>query len=118
MDYAALASRAASLLASYGQSMVLARTTKGTHDFSSGTPAAGSVQTWTGSGVELEFGNHAVDGTLIKFGDKRILLSAPSVAQPKEGDTLTFSGAAWRVQDAKIVKPGTVAVLYDVQVRK
>lgn len=118
MDYAALASRAAALLASYGQGMVLTRITKGAHDPGTGTPTAGVTQTWTGSGVELEFDNRTIDGTLIKAGDKRILLSAPNVAQPKSGDTLTFGGETWRVQDAKIIKPGTTSVLYDVQVRK
>jgi hypothetical protein len=118
MDYAALASRAGALLAKYGQGMVLARTTKGARDISTGTPAAGSTETWTGSGIEIEFDNRSIDGTMVKVGDKRILLSAPSVAQPKSGDTLTYAGETWRVEQAKIIKPGTVAVLYDVQVRK
>ena len=118
MDYAALASRAGALLAKYGQSMVLARVTKGARDISTGTPATGSTETWTGSGIEIEFSQGAFNGTLIKQGDKRILLSAPSVATPKNGDTLTYAGETWRVEQAKIIKPGTVAVLYDVQVRK
>jgi hypothetical protein len=61
-----------------------------------------------------------IDGTLIRVGDKRALVSPVGLTvDPKPGDTLTdAAGAQFQVVDAKVTEPAGTAVLWTLQVRK
>lgn len=117
-DYAAAAADAAELLAEFGATVTVTRTTAGTYDPDTGTTGAGASQTWTPSGVKLEYSASAVDGTHILSGDQRVYMSAVPGLDPKAGDTVTLGAEVWRVVISRTLAPAGVAVLLDVQVRK
>lgn len=68
-------------------------------------------------GVMSDYAAVQIDGTLIKHGDRRILLLANSIAGlvvPKQHDKITAEGQTWRVVD---VTRDPVAATYELQVR-
>jgi len=117
-DYAGLAADAASLLAEFGATVTVTRATAGTYDPDTGTTGAGTSQTWTPSGVKLDYSANEINGTLILAGDQRVYMSAVSGLDPKAGDTVTLGAEVWRVVASRTLAPAGVAVLLDVQVRK
>ena len=117
-DYAGLAADAASLLAEFGAPVTVTRTTAGAYDPDTGTTGAGTSQTWTPSGVKLEYSANEINGTLILAGDQRVYMSAAPGLDPKAGDTVTLGAEVWRVVASRTLAPAGVAVLLYVQVRK
>jgi len=117
-DYAEIAATAAELLSEFGAEVTVARTTPGARDADTGTLAAGSTQTWTPSGVKLDYSQREIDGTHILSGDQRVYMSAVSGLDPKPGDVVTLSSESWRVVKSRTLAPAGLAVLLDVQVRK
>lgn len=117
-DYADMATTAAELLAEFGATVTVTRTTPGARDADTGTLAAGATQTWTPAGVKLEYSQREIDGTQILAGDQRVYMSAVSGLDPKPGDVVTLGAEAWRVVKSRTLAPAGVTVLLDVQVRK
>lgn len=117
-DYDKSAATASRLLAKFGATVTVTRTTPGAYDPATGTDAAGSAQTWTPAGVRLEYSQREIDGTNIKAGDQRVYMSAVAGLDPQPGDTVTLGGEAWRVVTSRTLAPAGIAVLLDVQVRR
>lgn len=68
-------------------------------------------------GIMSDYSAVQIDGTLIKHGDRRILLLASKIADaavPKQSDKITAEGQTWRVV---YVTRDPVAATYDLQVR-
>lgn len=107
------------LLSQFGQSCVLGSVTDGTYD-----PATGSASPTTASqpvtAAMFDYPQRFVDGTLIRTGDKRALVSPVGLTvEPKPGDTLTdAAGKVHQVVDAKATAPAGTVVLWTLQVRK
>lgn len=85
-----------------------------------------------GSGVLESYSAHSIDGSLIKSGDRKFLLSAleftstgallspvTALAEPTIDETvLTFGGGAkWRVKQCDPLSPAGLAILYTLQLR-
>lgn len=81
----------------------------------------GNVQTlWnldtTGIGIQTEYSNMSIDGTLIKKQDKKIIVT--NINQPDEGDKLKIDNVFWNIIDINELKPASSVVLYKIQVRQ
>lgn len=116
-DYANSAATALRLLTRFGRPVTVTRETPGAYDPATGTDAAGTSQTWTPSGVKLEYTQREIDGTNIKAGDQRVYMSAAAGLDPQPGDAVTLGAEVWRVVKSSTLAPAGVAVLLDVQVR-
>lgn len=117
-DYDDAAATADELLAEFGQSCVLGSVTDGEYDPATGT--AGPVSTpHAVTAALLAYPQKFIDGTLIRVGDKRALVSPIGLTvAPKPGDTLTdAAGAVLNVVDAKETAPAGTVVLWTLQVR-
>lgn len=68
------------------------------------------------SAVESEFPSSVVDGTLIRRGDKRMIVEGGKV-EPKADDTLTINGVPHQVMSVRGVSPAGVGIIYIVQAR-
>jgi hypothetical protein len=115
LDWDDLATDVDDLLAEF-QEITLTRTAA-TYDpatSSTGTPTE-TVQ--TGSGAEIEYDSRDIDGTLVKVGDKKLLLSAVDFTEPQAGDVVTVGANTYTVIRCKPTNPAGTAVLYQVQVR-
>jgi hypothetical protein len=122
-DYAEMAESANESLAEFGQAVTLTHTVAGTYD-----PATGGVTNTTsvqyGTGAMTEWDSRQIDGSLIKIGDRHLLLSPLNTAgaaltAPVLGDTITDAAGVIYTLTAplKILAPAGVAVLYDVNLR-
>lgn len=116
-DYGKTAATAARLLARFGAPVTVTRVTPGAYNPDTGSNAAGSTQTWSPSGVKLDYTQREIDGTSIKAGDQRVYMSAVAGLDPQAGDSVTLGAETWRVVKSRTLAPAGVAVLLDVQVR-
>lgn len=116
--YDEVAEVADELLAEFGQPCVLISTVNGDYDPSTG---GGSVTTTTQpvTAAIFDYPQRFIDGTMIRTGDKKVLVSPVGMTGAKPGDVLTdAAGAAFSVVDAKAVAPAGITVLWILQVRK
>jgi len=111
------------LLLGKGQTVTLTHVVPGTYD-----PATGGVTNTTttqaGTGAVMEWDARQVDGTLIKIGDKQLLLSPLNTAgaaltAPALGDTVTdAAGVVYTlVAPLNTLSPSGTAVLYTCNMR-
>lgn len=111
------------LLLGKGQTVTITHVVPGVYD-----PATGGVTntetTQTGTGAVIEWDARQIDGTLVRVGDRRLLLSPLNTAgaaltAPVLGDTVTdAAGVVYTlVAPLKTVSPAGTAVLYDCNMR-
>lgn len=69
--------------------------------------------------VFLNYKADDVDGTGIRQGDQKVLMSAMNVLIPaKLTGTIVRDGEAWSIVQIKILNPGGTRIIYTAQVRK
>jgi hypothetical protein len=120
--YTRLQNTAQKLLKGKGQSLTLTKITAGTYNPSTGGVTGGTTSTQLAYGAVFEYGNKNIDGTLIKVGDKQLLLSAfktdgTALTAPVVNDTVTIGGTTYTITQAKSSAPAGTVVLYDCNVR-
>jgi hypothetical protein len=105
-----------------GLELTLKRTTQGAYDPSAGgsTP---SIEAFAGSGFRENYKQSDIDGTRIKQGDFKILISpllldGSDMPQPKSLDTIAFDGDTYTVQSVDPWNYAGLAVGFSVQARK
>jgi hypothetical protein len=112
---------AQNLLKGKGQTIML--TYQGSSSYNTSTGGA-TISTSTASvyGAVFEYGNKNIDGTLIKVGDKQLLLSAlntagTAITAPVVNDTVTINSVAYTITQVKTLSPAGTVVLYDCNIR-
>ncbi|MFZ6773032.1 hypothetical protein ACO0LB_10000 [Undibacterium sp. SXout7W] len=114
--YEEAASDADELLAEFGQRVTIKRITSG--DYDPATSAASIATTLQmGTAVILDFGIKDIDGTLIKTGDKRMLLSAIGITPPQVDDIVMFGASTCQIKNTNPLDPAGIIVFYDVHLR-
>jgi len=122
------ASVANKLLKERGQAITITRNTAGDYDPSTGA-AAIITTTQNGWGAVFEYGMqqagiYNATGSLVKIGDKRLLLSpidstGTELTEPVVGDAVTLSDeTVYTITQIKILNPAGIVVLYDINLRK
>lgn len=109
------------LLTSFGQDVIVKRIITGTYD-----PAAGSVSNtetiYTAKAVLLDYKNADAGNGLsgmIQVNDKKLLVSPVGLTvAPDANDLVTIDSEVWNVVNVKIIKPASIVVLYELQIRK
>lgn len=115
--------KALALITKWGQSAILRRVTPGVYNPASGSMAAGTSADYNCVALVQEYKSSVIDGTLIKQGDKALLVPAKDLAvTPKTGDIFVLSDGNWSIPDTKgnikTLAPAGVVVMYTIQVRK
>lgn len=115
-DYSRLKNRGTALIKKYGYSLSLVRPAKSGIDPATGDRLAGEESLlYSVTGIDQQYRQSEIDGTLIKTGDKKILLTAETV--PEQGDYLTDGLSRWNIITITPVKPANDVLLYSLQVR-
>jgi hypothetical protein len=79
------------------------------------------------TGVFLEYEKEDVDGDLVRRGDKRVFIAASDVEDETTGtqnvkvedyDHVLDGTTRWKIISAKLIEPGPLRIMYDVQVRQ
>lgn len=114
-DYAEAAADAVAMVAEFGATGAIRRTTN------SGD-AWNPTQTTTDYDAVMaivEYTNRDIDGTRIRATDRRVLVSTSGLSiTPTTADkVITADGDGLSIVNVNIVKPATTVVLYDIQAR-
>lgn len=92
-----------------------------------GDPAGVNIVSLDVIGVFTEFEKEDFDGSLVVRGDKRVLVSAKATEDEQAGaenikiedfDTLLDRTEIWKIITAEVIEPGSLRIMYDIQVRK
>ena len=121
--YTRLQATANRLLKGKGQSITLTKITAGTYNPETGGFTGAGTSTQTAYGAIFDYGTKQIDGTLIKAGDKQLLLSAvktdgTALTAPVLGDTVSIGGVVYTlVEPLKEVSPAGTVVMYECNLR-
>lgn len=78
-------------------------------------------------GVVIEFEKEDFDGSLVRRGDKRILIADKSVIDEggsatnlkiEDYDHILDGTVRWKILDANVIEPGDTRIMFDLQVRQ
>ncbi len=115
-DYARLKNRGTMMIKKYGYTLSLVRPAGAGIDPKTGDRLAdASPQIFTVTGIDQQYKQSEIDGTVIQTGDKKILLTAETA--PEQGDHLTDGVDRWNIITITPVKPAREVLLYSLQVR-
>ena len=115
-DYAGMAATANELFAEFGQAVTITRRTSGAYAVATGIATVTS-STQRGTGAVFDWQNRDIDGTLIRTGDKRLILSAVGITAPAVDDTVTIGGTVYTVKVVKPLAPAGTVVMYELNLR-
>jgi hypothetical protein len=116
--YGELAQAAVDLLNELGQIVLLTRSAAGSgYDPDQGVVEDGGEQVWSANGVEFEYAQREVDGSLIQSGDRRVLIAPNLGTMPQSGDVVTLGAYRLEVVESRPLQPAGVVVLHEVQAR-
>ena len=83
--------------------------------------------TVTVKGVFTEFEKEDFDGSLVRRGDKRVLIAAKSVTDEggsaanlkiEDYDYVLDGAVRWKILTAELIEPGPLRIMFDLQVRQ
>lgn len=115
--YAGLRGTAARLLGDKGQQMTLKQRASGT--YTPGSDVTVTETDHTVTGAVFPYAAVVIDGTRIKVGDKKVLLSAEGMTVEPDQDDRLLIGSVWhQIIAVKPVNPGGTVVVYELQVRR
>lgn len=120
--YTKLRATANKMLKNKGQTITLIKQTSGSYSVSTGSVTV-TTANYYAYGAIFDYGNKSIDGTLIKSGDKQLLLSAYStttgtlLTAPAVNDKVTVAGITYTITQIKTVAPGGTTVIYDCNIR-
>lgn len=121
-DYTKTAARADQSLRRKGGTVVLRRAVPGTYDPGTGTGTPPSTADLPGTGVKIAYRVEDIDGTLIRAGDQKMLLSplqrdgAP-MPVPTTADLVLIGANVFTVAAVEKVEPADIPVLFTLQLR-
>jgi hypothetical protein len=103
------------LLQKYGSALTLTRQSGATYNPATGALSGGASATFTVRGVFINYLDENVDGTVVRMGDRRLLVSPQgSTTVPAIGDRVD----GMELIDVRTYAPGGAAIAYACQARK
>ncbi len=115
------------LLIGKGQAVTLSNVVPGVYDPATGGTSAATTTVQTGTGTIMDYGVRQAGifnspGSLIREGDKQLLLSALNTAgaeitAPDIGDIVVGSGKTFTVEQVKSIAPAGTVVMFDINLR-
>ena len=130
LDYVSFKALAERLIEANGRSLKLVRRDQ-TNPVDPAKPWRDSTDageiTITVIGVVIDFEKEDFDGSLVRRGDKRILVADQSVIDEAGGasnlkiedyDHILDGTVRWKILDASTIEPGSIRIMFDLQVRQ
>ena len=130
LNYTSFQNLAERLIESNGRTLSLVRRDQG-NPVDSAKPWRESTEaaeiTVTVLGVFIEFEKEDFDGTLVRRGDKRVLIAAKSVTDEggsasnlkiEDYDHVLDATTRWKIITAELIEPGPLRIMFDLQVRQ
>lgn len=130
ISYPNLKSLAERLIEANGRDLTLVRRDQG-NLVNAAEPWRGSTETaeikFVVKGVFVEFESEDFDGTLVRRGDKKILISDQSVIdeggsatnlQIEEYDHILDGGVRYKILNVKTIQPGPTRIFFEIHARQ
>lgn len=120
-DYARLARTAQRLIDRFGVPETITGYTDSPNPAGANKPPIRTLATLTANAVFLDIDQKLIDGTLIKTGDMKVLLSALNFdIPPKLKGTISrlTENEVWNIEEVKPLNPGGIKLIYTLLVRK
>jgi len=130
LDYTSFRNLAERLIEDNGRSLSLVRRDQG-NPTDPAKPWRGSTEaaevTVAVTGVVIEFEKEDFDGTLVRRGDKRILIADKSVIDEgtasanlkiEDYDHVLDGLIRWKIITAVLIEPGDTRIMFDLHVRQ
>ncbi len=129
LDYVSFQNLAERLIESNGRTLSLVRRDQG-NLIDLAKPWRGSTEaaeiTVIVKGVFIKFEKEDFDGSLVRRGDKRILIADKSVQDESSASNLDIEDydhvldatVRWKIITAEPIEPGSLRIMYDLQVRQ
>lgn len=129
VDYASFRLLAERLIEANGRELTLVRRDQGNLT-DPAKPWRGSTEadtiTVVVKGVFTEFEKEDFDGTLVRRGDKRVLISDKSVSDESSAlnlkiedyDHILDGKVRWKIMKPELIEPGDTRIMYDIHVRQ
>jgi len=130
LDYVSFQNLAERLIEENGRTISLVRRDQG-NPTDPAKPWRGSTEadeiTVVVKGVFIEFEKEDFDGSLVRRGDKRILIADKSVTDEggsssnlkiEDYDHVLDGLVRWKIITAELIEPGPLRIMYDLQVRQ
>lgn len=130
VNYANLKSLAERLIEANGRTLTLVRRDQG-NPVNVAEPWRASTEaaeiTIAVLGVFTEFEKEDFDGSLVRRGDKRVLIAEQSVVDNAGGasnlkiedyDHILDGGVRWKILSVELIQPGPTRIFFDVHVRQ
>lgn len=117
--YLSTAAEVDEVLAESGQPITVTKKAQGgAYNPATGKVTGGTPMTYTCNGMVYDFGIKDIDGTLIKVGDKKIMMSAVGVTvAPEVDDLIAFGTSKCVIKRVNALDPAGIVVYYDIQAR-
>lgn len=121
--YEEMAGVALELISEFGQTITLRDTVPGEYDPVTGgstpdvevdQPAQAILQDY----ALQQSGMSYAEGTVIKQGDKKILVAAQGLTPPTLTTTVIADGATWTIVNIKEINPAGTPLVYELQGRR
>lgn len=101
-----------------GRMVIVRRETKGQYDPATGKKPAGAITDWHLPAVFSEYTQRDIDGTNVRVGDARVILSAyGGPADLLTTDRIIDGSRTWTVVNAGRTAPGEVVIVWRPQLR-
>lgn len=114
--YTELQAEASVLLAEYGRPMLLRRPGVSTIDPVTDEEVSSPPVDQPCTGIATSYQTNLIDGTRIKSGDRKVILTAEQ--PPQMADTLVIDGTSWTLVDIDTKQPAETVLVYILQVRR
>lgn len=105
------------LISKYGKDIQLVSKTVGSYSAATNSFTGDSEVSQTVKGIQREYLQKEIDGTIIQAQDRQYLISASGITAPKPEDTL-IDGVTYNIINVNEIAPGGTAIVYKLQVRK
>jgi len=121
--YEDMAGMANEMIAEFGQAVTLSVTTPGRYDTKTGRSWGPTTSTTHCRGIDRAYKADEIDDTLVKRGDKRLIVSprdasGAALDQPTANGRATLAdGSSWTIMAVEPIRPGGSAIIYIVQLR-
>jgi hypothetical protein len=103
------------LLEDFGSDLTITRIVRGAYNPATGVAPAPTSQTFTIRGVFINYADANVDGTVVRMGDRRLLVSAQGAGTtPAVGDRVS----GLEIVDVRTIAPNGNPIAWACQVRK
>lgn len=121
--YDRMASTALRLIERFGQTITLRDTVQGEYDPVTGSqtpdvevdqPAQAILQDYALQQAGMSY----AEGTVIKQGDKKILVAAQGLTPPTLTTAVIADGATWTIVNIKEINPAGTPLVYELQGRR